>query len=579
MKFKFIDAVINNITLNLEVLHKDTNLYTTLLFQHKGTFHAGNTKFGNQHDCSTKFNKFLALAKTENVSLALTPEYSCPWNSIEWVLSDHNAWPNESKLWAICCESITPNEIRAFKQKYNNENIIIHFDETALNHGGGVLLDPISYLFKARESNTEKLVVLIQFKTQHMGVWETDAERNMYIWGTEIYVLRNSVNSIYLFTNICSEAACFAIKNEIQQQLDYRWDENPYIILSPQMNPKPTHDAFKTFRKTILTYNNKDVFSLNWAGGTMLQGKQDPLISLSKSSLFFKTGDVDFANEDKFINNHNKGLYYIFKKPNVHIYYLNPYEEVFLISNQKPSSAGNNQAMIRRTGPEGRKVFQWDPQTSSFIELNVIDDGFIGFLNQLKCNNTAFRNLQISFIDKERLINLSSGKAEAKKDDKRWYTIDKLETFFQDDNEAVKRLTYVHDESSLDHRTNYIEIIDVLNNKIIPNQALFPDNLSAFKNNCTEVMFFNDDGYNYKYNLVTSDGKRQATIAYIGRKDEASAMKILQQMQNLFEKGDQSKKLVVVWYKENDTDIKPVCDPDPPRVTDDSTIDPNSIVK
>ena len=49
-------------------------------------------------------------------------------------------------------------------------------------------------------------------------------------------------------------------------------------------------------------------------------------------------------------------------------------------------------------------------------------------------------------------------------------------------------------------------------------------------------------------------------------------------MQNLFEKSDQSKKLVVVWYKENATDIKPVCDSAPPRVVDDSTTESNSIV-
>ena len=67
-------------------------------------------------------------------------------------------------------------------------------------------------------------------------------------------------------------------------------------------------------------------------------------------------------------------------------------------------------------------------------------------------------------------------------------------------------------------------------------------------------------------------------MAYIGRKEEGSALKTLRQMQSLFEKEDQSKKLVVVWYKENVTDIKPACEQLPPSVNDDSTVDPNSIM-
>ncbi|MGZ4054012.1 MAG: hypothetical protein ACXVDZ_14415 [Bacteroidia bacterium] len=577
MEFQFIETVINNLTLNLEILNKDSNPYTTLLFQHKGTFSAGETKFGNQTDCSDKFNKFLTLAKTKNVSLALTPEYSCPWASIEWAVSNQDRWPNQSKLWAICSESITPAEIRTFKQTHHNGDIIVHFDETALNNGGGVLLDPMCYFFKATENNVEKLIILIQFKTQHMGVWEKDIERQKYIWGTKIYVLRNSTNSIFLFTNICSEAANFSITNELQQQLDNRWDENPYIILSPQMNPKPSHDVFKTFRKTILAYSNKDIISLNWAGGTMFPGKREPLIPLSKSSIFFKTPDVDFFDETRFINNHNKGLYYINKKSNAHAYYLNPYEEVFLIANQKPSSAGTNGALIRRTGPEGRNVFQWDVATGTFIELNIIEDGFINFMDSLTCNNPTLKNIHLSFIDKERLINLSTGQISTKNGDMRWQTIDKLETFFQDDNEGVKRLTYVHDETSITNRTEYLEVIDTIHNQILPDQALFPDNLLPFKNNCSDVMFFNDDGYDYKFNLVTNDSRHKATIAYIGRNTEASAKQTLQKLQKLFEKGDQSRKLVVVWYKEGATNIVPVCEPMPPKVTDDSTTDPNSI--
>lgn len=577
MEFKFLDNIIENITIDLEILQKDTNNYTMLLFQHKGVFSVSETKFGNETDCTNKFSAFVELAKTENVSLAVTPEYSCSWDSIKQVVQNRNKWPNDSKLWALCSESITPKEIEGFKQKYSSENVLIHFDKDALNNGGGVLLDPMCYIFKAKENQVEKLIVLIQFKTQHMGVWETPLERDKYIWGNEIYVLRNTVNSVYLFANICSEAANFAITEEFQKQLDSRWDENPYIILNPQMNPKPTHDVFKLFRKSIITYTNKDIISLNWAGTTAFPGKKEPLIPLSKSSIVFRTPDIDFDNEARFISNHQKGLYYLNKKSNSHAYFLNPFEEMFLISNQKPSSVGINGAMFRRTGPEVKKVFQWNIHNNSFNEKNQIEDGFVNFLKNLKCDNSTLQDVQISFIDKERLINLSCGKAYAKNGDKRWYRLDKLETFVLDENETVKRLTYVHDESGEDIRRDYIEFIDCLNKVIIPNGSLFPNNLKAFKGNCDEIMFYSNAGYNYKYNLVTKDGQHRATVAYIGRKDKGAALKTLRQLQELFDREDQSKKLAVVWYKEDAINIKPICDQTLPTVTDDSTVDSNSI--
>lgn len=577
MVLKFIDDIVQNLTLNLEVLTKDSNLYSTLLYQHRGTFAVGAATFGNETDCTNQFNSFLSLAKSENVSLALTPEYSCPWNSIDWLLSDENRWPNEGKLWAICCESITPVEINAFHAKFNNDNIQVIVDTSSFNNGNGVLLDPLCYFFKAQVNGVNRLLVVLQFKTQHMGVWENDMERAKYIWGNDIYVLRNSVNSIYLFTNICSEAIEFRINETFHNQVDHRWDHYPYIILNPQMNPQPTHDGFKNFRRLILSYDLKDIISLNWGAGTMFPGKPDPLIPYSKSSVIIKSDQVEYTSEARFINNHRKGLYYILRKPNIQVNYLHPKTDVLLITNQKPSAAGVNNALVRRIGPEVSKVFQWNNGTNNFDEIVSVEDDFVLFLNSLHCTNAVCQDINISFIDKERLINLSSGKVKAKKEDRRWHNIDKLESFLQETDEVVKRFTYVHDDTGLNHRTEYVEILDILNIKILPNGTLFPENLSSFIGNCTEVMFLNNDGENYKYNLATVDGSRKATVAYIGRKDEAQAKRTLTQLQKIFENGDQSKKLVVVWYKIDENTFAPICDPVPPKVTDDTSIDPNSI--
>lgn len=577
MIYKFIDDIIENLTLNLEVLNKDSNLYSTLLYQHRGTFAVGAAKFGNETDCTNQFNSFLSLSKSENVSLALTPEYSCPWNSIDWLLSDENRWPNEGKLWTICCESITPTGVSAFQAKFNKDQIQVVIDTTTFNNGNGLLLDPLCYVFKAQVNRVNKLLVVMQFKTQHMGVWEINTEQAKYIWGNYIYILRNSVNSIYLFTNICSEAIEFKINESFQEQVQNRWDHNPYIILNPQMNPQPAHDAFKNFRKSIFNYDLKDIISLNWGGGTMYSGKVDPLIQYSKSSVIIKSDQVEYTNEARFVNNHKKGLYYILRKPNVQVNYLHPKTDIFIISNHKPSAAGVNGSLVRRIGPSVSKVFQWNDGTENFGELASVEDDFVSFLNSLHCANAVCHDVNVSFINKERLVNLSSGQVKAKKEDRRWHNIDKLESFLQDPDEVVKRFTYVHDDTGLKHRTEFVEVMDILNTQILPNGAFFPENLSSFIENCTEIMFFNNDGENFKYNLATIDGTRKATVAYIGRKDEAQAKRILEQLQGIFENGDQSKKMVVVWYKVDANNYTPISDPTPPKVTDDTSIDPNSI--
>lgn len=579
MIFRYIGNIFNGYNFNLEILNKDTNLYTTLFLQHKGVFHPAADKFGNQQDCSDKFSKFLALAKLQNVSLAVTPEYSCPWASIAAVINNVDLWPSNHKLWALGCESITPADIVTLRDQDLPENVVFYFDQEVLNNGGGVLLDPLCYIFKASDNNgNSKLIVLVQFKTQHMGVWHDDIEQEKYIPGKEVYVLRNDVNSVALFTIICSEVANFSITTEFKTQLDNRWDENPFIILNIQMNPKPSHEIFKDFRSAIMRYQNKDILTLNWAKGSLFSN-QNPILNYSKSSIFFKSTTMNYELESRFIENHSRGLYYTYREHSLHAYFLNSKEDAFLIANHKPAAGGANAAMFRRTGPECRNIFLWDSQANSFEEKASVSDDFVTMLDLLHCNNTILRNPAINVIDKERLINISSGNILTKNHEIRWHTIDQLFTFSLSETETIRRLTFSHDEVGDPDRRQLIDIIDNLQT-IVNTPAYFPRNLAAFVNNCTVVMFFNDNGYNYRYNLVSTDNKHRATVAYVGRVDLATASRTLKKLLGLFARSDQSRKLVVVWYKEGAATIKAECLNEQVTITDDVTYDPsNSILK
>ena len=578
MRFLFFDHVIGNHRINLDALQPNTNLYSTLLLQHKGVFFADQHRFGNRDDTTAIFNSFLQLAKNEQASISVTPEYSCPWNTIRWILANEDNRPAESKLWALGCESITPAELRQLRETYQNENILIHFDEAALNSGVNALVNPLCYVFNARNNETGdlKLVLLIQFKTEHMGVWTDDIEQERYIPGNEIYVLRNDTGSIALFTMICSETESFQISPVFRDELDNRWDANSFIILNIQMNPQPSALFFRTFRNSILNYVNKDIISLNWSDEST-KANGGPLIQYSKSSVSYESHDMEFTSEDKFQTNHSLGLYYTNKRQRRHMYFLNGAQNVFLIVHSKPIPGGVAPALLIRTGPLARSNYSWDNGASNFVPAAPLNDGFRDFLDANGSTNAVLHDQEVSFIDKERLINLSTGQVKVKATDRVWHSIDKLQSFMLEDDEVIRRLTFTQDEAGDDTRRNYLEKIDILNSIITTRPELFSPNHRPFLGNCSGAMFKGVPRLNYKYNLVTQNGLHKATVAFIGRNTLANAEKILKILREVFDEDDESRKLAIVWYKPDAETISPVYDIRRSRATGDSIPKSNSI--
>ena len=82
------------------------------------------------------------------------------------------------------------------------------------------------------------------------------------------------------------------------------------------------------------------------------------------------------------------------------------------------------------------------------------------------------------------------------------------------------------------------------------NSDLFPDIIASFKDNCHEVMFLNNNGFRYNYNLV-SNTNEFATVANLGAATPGEAEGFLKQLLKLFSKEDREKKRIVVWYKPN----------------------------
>lgn len=545
MEFTFIDSLLENYTIELNALKPDAELYSTMLLQHTGNFDSREGFFGNENDETTKFNQFLIKAKNDNIELVVTPEYSCPWSSIRNILNDTVNFPNLGKLWVLGCESITPNDINSFKDEFHqSSNIEVFFEEDIFENSTGVLLNPCCYIFKALDNNDdEKLIVLIQFKTQNMGVWNNDVERQKLISGKRAYILRNNDTSINLLTIICSDAIQFDTQN-----IEGRWSIDPYIVISIQMNPNPNHERFRAFRNSIVKFENKDVISLNWSSESNI------LNVYCKSNIAINTDHIKNCTKQELSDlkqNHTKGLYYSFMKPRRHCFYLNPNINIIIYNISKTNIGQDDPVRYRRRGPRVQSTMGWNVQNGNFIEIDEVSDGFIELMESLNISSNGLLTTDIDFIDKERLINLTVGEIDIKEGGDNWHQINKLKSFIINDSEAINRFTVTFDEETEESREYRILKIEELNNDILTKPEAFPDVVASFKNNCTEVMFLNNNGLNYKYNLVTNDNENHATVVYLGQVKESKVIKVLNTILELFPEKYRKHERIVIWYKPN----------------------------
>lgn len=556
MIYTFIDQILDDYSINLEILRRDTNLNSVSLLQHKGIFHFDDNFFGNQDSQleSIKFNDFLSKAKANNSSLVITPEYSCPWDSVRYVLDNADRVPNTNKLWILGCESITPAEVVEFREHYNGtNNIEVIYSDIIDNAPGGVLLDPCLYIFKAdNPEGQEKLIVLMQFKTQHMGVWNNPLEQQKIIPGQHLYILRNAQDSVNLVTVICSDAMTFngALAYPNAPGL---WDTQPFIIISIQMNPQPSHIEFRDFRRNILEKSNKDVISLNWSSEGSATDSPNFFTQYCKSNISITTEHIvndSYIEEKRIDDNHKKGLYYVYMKPSRHNFYFTPEIEFFYLRMRKPSVGLTPLPANRRRGPELEEIYTYDEQLETFVPSSNTSDGFQNFIDSIQIQSSNLKSEYVNILDKERLIALTTGELSKLKPGSNWHTVNRLKSFLLEDSESIKRYTVTFDEEGKDYRTSQIGKVEDLNLNVLKKPDLFPDIIASFKNNCTEVMFLNKNGMNYKYNLVSNDNQI-ATVAFIGHKSKADAQQMLHNLIKLFPAEDLGNKRIVVWYKPN----------------------------
>jgi hypothetical protein len=115
----------------------------------------------------TVFLRFLEKAVETGADLAVTPEYSLPWETLSASLRK-GVRPAVGKLWALGCESLTLAQLIARKTELADIATVIF---EPMVERANRFLDPLVYMFLAEPDvgGPFKLVLLVQFKTHPMG--------------------------------------------------------------------------------------------------------------------------------------------------------------------------------------------------------------------------------------------------------------------------------------------------------------------------------------------------------------------------------------------------------------------------
>lgn len=554
----FIDIYSLNISTELDVLKRDTQRNSMLLYQHKGNFFADKNRIGNadQNEAHKKFLKVLEKAKQDNTALVLSPEYSCPKSIIDFIVENEDAQPPTNKVWVLGGESISKVEIKLLLS-LNQDGVYIHCEDIIANTDKSYA-DPLYYIFKGLHNGESKLIILIQFKTRHMGVWSGDVERNNLIEGNNIYIIKNSNTSVRLMSFICSEAMNVRTYLTQQTKNDILWSDMPFLILHPQINPDPSHQNFVDFRKFILEAEKKEVISLNWGLNTFFNGNNwySDRGNTARSGVFFKTDEL---NHNRIISNHKKGLYFLHINRNKYVYYFSGIPELFCIENPPVHIKEGEAPQQRRDGPETVEIYSFDNASSTFNVIPTTDDKHLQFFIERGITNKFLLNVDNSILDKERLINISTGKVKGKLESK-WCDVTNLNSFnLKEADECNCRMTYVEDtypESETIRSLNCMNLVE-LGQTILPDKSQYPESIEDLTHyNIILSYSQNASSYKYKYNLTDDNGEiKKATVCYIGNASVIQVRSTYDELQKLFEEGSEGKRRIVVFYK-NGTEIR-----------------------
>jgi predicted amidohydrolase len=429
----------------LDVLKPNNQNYRCLLLQPSGPVYADSTRIGHldREKARTRCKGFLQLASDSGAHLAITPEYCLPWSVLTEAVQGP-LFPALGHVWALGCESVTPEELSAFKGSAQAHCEVVH--EELVGAATGSYYDPLVYLFQATGLDEKvRRVALIQFKT--------GASRDEHFFenahlkcGNLIYQFKNADSLLSLAAIICSDAFTIYENQDVLRNVVDR-----SILLHVQLNPDPRHQDYSQYRKFAFSRDveasNCDLVCLNWAWMVEQyeQGNGDPerWNNIGGSSWYVPMSRC--SNKDVEIEaNHKMGVYFTtMRKVKRHALLLNYEESVFELDVTKALSTGAG-VVANKTGPLAIRRYNWDEASSAWTANP--ESPASGFDALLEADAEVTGALQqmagASPIAIERMLALTSGSVSFADD---WYDCIQLDSLQLESDEVVHRITFAQD--------------------------------------------------------------------------------------------------------------------------------------
>lgn len=415
----------------------DEATYTCVHIQPDLPVAIDDTGFKAEDDESVaKFERFLDESAARKADLTLSPEYSCPWSALEHAIK-RGVRPKNGGLWLLGCQSLPREALGQLESRLGCKTI---YETDVVQDSNKNYVDPLAICFM---DSSGELVVVLQFKTQPMGVNPDPNERDNLVCGTHGYTIANSDDdSILLVPVICSDALDF------HPQSLGGFATKPILVCHLQLNPKPRQQNVSRYRAETLRSRSltKEIISLNWAVSTRAElfGRRVPITDAPHSALYTKSKELDISDE-RLQHNHDRGLYLFRWDEYRAMVYVASYDEHCLeLQLTKPGQEIGPAETCRRTGPKVRSFLTW--KGSEWAPGDVPDDGVNKLLKSVSLDARVPNSCAGCRITLERFVALASASISGEQ----WRAPERLKPMALNPGEVLVRTAYARDPEGQD---------------------------------------------------------------------------------------------------------------------------------
>lgn len=495
---------------SLSVLEPSMNLYSALLVQPEARIQV-REDFIRNSDRAAARKMFAGIAKEasdRNVDLFVTPEYSCPWETLEDLFRAGVA-PAAGKLWILGCESLPLADLAGLKGRYLAWADVLH--ETLPPQPTTVrYLNPLVYVFRTERvgTNESRVTMVVQFKTTPSGD-DKNIEVTRMARGNDVYLFERG-NEVRLISLICSDAFSFT-----DALVDANYEN--LLLVHIQLNDKPRQEAYMRYRRRLyeFTCDTTEVICLNWAEGIsydLLEGSA-PAVKNNISASAWHSKSGKFATDDAHVEkNHGYGVYYTRdQEQHRHMLHFKYKPAAFILETTKVRHHAVPAPLSRRRGPELTQVLEWDGAADTWkAALHPADDGFQAMTVQYgESLESLHAGEMVSPLALERISCITSGNFGPMRD---WYSVDKLPTLrLQPRTEVVLRVSVAHDPDGHNSRDEYMRTLRALASAdaaTLPLPERMKDIRGGFK--------FSWTGTAANGNVKSAEAGSPATLIYAG---------------------------------------------------------------